>query len=129
MPDNPQPPDELAPLTVDSIVEVPAPAAPAKGAEFLDIETHKLQVERLRLGNDAFRQDAEHRDKWARRLFPLCAGWLLSVVLVMGLLGFHGWGFHLDNSVMIAFIGTTTADVLGLGYIVVNYLFPKPSSS
>jgi hypothetical protein len=126
MPDNPSRPDELAPLTVDSIVEVPAPAAPAEGAAFVGIETQKLQLERLQLSNNAFRQDAEHRDKWARRLFPLCAGWLLAVVLVMGLEGFHVWGFHLDNSVVIAFIGTTTADVLGLGYIVVNYLFPKP---
>jgi hypothetical protein len=122
---NPQPPDEHAPLTVDSIVVVPTPAAPAEGAVFVNLEIQKLQLEKLKLTNEAFRQDAGHRDEWARKLFPLCAGWLIAVVVVMGLEGFHLWGFHLDNSVVIAFIGTTTADVLGLGYIVVNYLFPK----
>jgi hypothetical protein len=124
MPDNP-PLSKHTLLTVDSIVPAPAPAAPAEGALFYELETQKLQLEKTKITNAALRKDAEHRDKWAGRLFPLCAGWLVAVVLVMGFEGFHLWGFHLDNSVLIAFIGTTTADVLGLGYIVVNYLFPK----
>src|ERR1700683_2279082 len=114
MPDNPQPLDEQAPLTVDSIVLVPAPAAPAEGAVFYELETQKLQLEKTKITNAALRKDAEHRDKWAGRLFPLCSAWLGAVVLVMILEGFHLRGFHLDNSVLIAFIGTTTADVLGL---------------
>jgi hypothetical protein len=125
MPDNPPPLDEHVPLTVDSIVPVPASAAPADGAMFYALETQKLQLDKTKITNEALRKDAEHRDKWAGRLFPVCTWWLVAVVLVMGLEGFHLWGFHLDNSVLIAFIGTTTADVLGLGYIVVNYLFPK----
>src|SRR5438477_9102855 len=115
-------------LTIESIVPVPAaPATIDAGAVFYDLETQKLQVEKLKIANDALRQDVGHRDKWAKRLFPVCAGWLLAVVLVLVLQGFHIGHFNLDNSVLIAFIGTTTADVLGLGYIVVNYLFPKPS--
>ena len=126
MPDNPQQPDELAPLTVDSIVDVPAPAAVAEGAVFYEIESQRYKLEKFALENRALALDTGHRDKWAKRLFPLCAGWLLAVVAVLAFQGFHAWGFHLDDSVLIAFIGTTTADVLGLGYIVVNYLFPKP---
>jgi hypothetical protein len=125
-PNNPQQPDEHSPLTVDSIVLVPTPAAPAEGAAFVGIEISKLQIEKLKLTNDALRRDTGHRDTWAKKLFPLCAGWLAAVVVILLLEGFHLFGFHLDNSVLIAFIGTTTADVLGLGYIVVNYLFPKP---
>ncbi len=121
--------NQPAALTVDSIVV--APAAPAAG-EFYQIETQKIELDRLRLENNALSVNTGHRDRWAKKLFPLCAGWLISVVAVLMLegfhvLGFHVLGFHLDNSVLIAFIGTTTADVLGLGYIVVNYLFPKPS--
>jgi hypothetical protein len=126
MTDSQQPPDEKAALTLDSIVEVPAPADATAGAAFFAIETQRLQIEKLQLENRATALDTGHRDRWARRLFPLCAGWLLAVVAVLTFQGFNLWGFHLDNSVLIAFIGTTTADVLGLGYIVVNYLFPKP---
>jgi hypothetical protein len=121
-----QPADEKAALTLDSIVEVPAPADAMAGAAFFEIETQRLQIEKLQLENRATALDTGHRDRWAKRLFPLCAGWLLAVVAVLTLQGFNLWGFHLDNSVLIAFIGTTTADVLGLGYIAVNYLFPKP---
>jgi hypothetical protein len=125
MTDNPPPlEDNQLALTVDSIVV--APAASVTG-EFYQIETQKIELDRLRLENNALSVNTGHRDRWARKLFPLCAGWLVAVVAVLMLEGFHSWGFHLDNSVLIAFIGTTTADVLGLGYIVVNYLFPKPS--
>jgi hypothetical protein len=127
MPDLPQPPeDRLVPLTVDSIVDVPAPAEPAKGAVFYELEEQGYKLEKLRLQNQAIALDMGHRNAWAKKLLPLCMGWLGSVVVIMILEGFHIGGFHLDNSVLIAFIGTTTADVLGLGYIVVNYLFPKP---
>jgi hypothetical protein len=112
-------------LTVDNIVPVPAPASPEAGALAYNLETQKHQLEKLQIANEAARRDMGHRDKWAKRLFPFCAGWLIAVVLMMVLQGFQLWGFRLDNSVLIAFIGTTTADVLGLGYIVVNYLFPK----
>ena len=122
MPDNP-PRDEHARLTVESIVPVPAPAAPVDGAVFFELETQRQQLEKLRIENRALAMDTTHRDKWAKRLFPLCAAWLIAVVAVLVLEGIHAWGFHLDDSVLIAFIGTTTADVLGLGYIVVKYLF------
>jgi hypothetical protein len=128
MTDPPQQLDDTAPLTVDSIVAVPASAVPvsSQAPSFFDIETQKLQIEKLKLVNIALNQDTEHRGTWARRLLPLCLGWLIAVVGVLIFQGFHIWSFHLDDSVLIAFIGTTTADVLGLGYIVVNYLFPKP---
>lgn len=125
-----KPPSQDERLTLDNIVPVQtAPATVEAGAVFYELETQKQQLEKSKIINAALRQDIGHRDKWAKRLFPVCAGWIVAVVIVMGLEGFHIWGFHLDNSVLIAFIGTTTADVLGLGYIVVNYLFPKPPSS
>jgi hypothetical protein len=121
----PQQGEPAAPLTVDSIVAVPSPTVTSQGPSFFDLETQKQQLEKLKLVNAALSQDTQHRGNWARRLLPLCSGWLIAVVLVLILEGFHVYSFHLDNSVLIAFIGTTTADVLGLGYIVVNYLFPK----
>jgi hypothetical protein len=49
MADNPPPLDEHVPLTVDSIVPVPASAAPADGAMFYELETQRLQLEKQRL--------------------------------------------------------------------------------
>ncbi|MGO9678886.1 MAG: hypothetical protein ACLPW4_16705 [Candidatus Sulfotelmatobacter sp.] len=109
---------------MDSIVV--APPSAVSGNVYYELEKQKLQLEKLTLDNAALRQDTAHRDRWGKRLFPLCAGWLVAVVVVLTLEGFHIYGFHLDNAVLIAFIGTTTVDVLGLGYIVVNYLFPRP---
>jgi hypothetical protein len=127
MPDTQSKQNEIEVLTVDSIVEVPAPAGHAKGAEAYQLEEQRYKTEKLGLENRALALDTGHRDQWARKLLPLCLGWLISVVALLALQGFHLFGFHLDDSVLIAFIGTTTADVLGLGYIVVNYLFPKSS--
>jgi hypothetical protein len=53
--------------------------------------------------------------------------WLAIVVALVIAQGLGIRGFHLENPVLIAFIGSTTVNVLGLGYIVVNYLFGKPS--
>jgi hypothetical protein len=124
MPDE-LPKTQLPALTVDSIV--PAPAAPETEISQLAFagESQRAELEKQRLENAALRQDTAHRDKWGKRVFPMCAAWLLAVVVIMLLEGFHLFGFHLDNSVLIAFIGSTTADVIGLGYIVANYLFPK----
>jgi hypothetical protein len=126
---DPLPSHEAQPLTVDSIVAT-APAiplhGPVAGELFYELEKQKLEIERLTLVNAGVRQDAAHRHNWGKNLFPVCAGWIVTVAAILVLEGFHVRGFHLDNSVLIAFIGTTTANVLGLGYIVVNYLFPKP---
>lgn len=50
-------------------------------------------------------------------------GWLLSVILCLAFEGLHLWGFHLSDAVVIAFITTTTVNVIGLGYIVAKFFF------
>lgn len=124
MPDD-KPEIKQTALTVDSIV--PVPAVPETELSRLAVagESQKADLEKQKLENAALRQDTAHRDKWGKRVFPMCAAWLVAVIVILLLQGFQIWGFHLDNSVLIAFIGSTTADVIGLGYIVANYLFPK----
>jgi hypothetical protein len=46
--------------------------------------------------------------------------WLFSVLFTI-------WKIELTDAVAIALITTTTINVLGLLYVVVNYLFPTPS--
>jgi hypothetical protein len=69
--------------------------------------------------------DQEARKKWGERVFWLLVGWLLADFLCVCFQGFRWNEFHVSDAIVIALISTTTVNVLGLGYIVANYLFPK----
>ncbi len=122
----PQPLDneDLHPVALDAIVPAPQ-ASEATGEGALELETKQAELAKAKLVNREFQEILEQRREWGTRFFWVLLGWLISVVLVVFFEGFHLLGFKLDNSVLIAFIGTTTADVLGLGYVIANFLFPK----
>jgi hypothetical protein len=75
-------------------------------------------------------QDINERKKYAKCFFILACCWLGAIT---GLLLLHGFGsfwfgrmpFKLPDSVLLAVIGSTTVNVLGILYVVANYLFPK----
>lgn len=123
-----QPLNNLPPATVDKIVPAPQ-AAPEVVHAALELETRQADLDAKKISNIGLAKYFQQREKWGERVFWLLLGWLVSVVLVVLVVVLDGLqvaGFHLDNSVLIAFIGTTTADVLGIGYVVANFLFPKP---
>jgi|ERR1039458_266926 hypothetical protein len=70
-------------------------------------------------------QDQDARQTWGERVFWLLVAWLVVVLAGIIFQGFGWFRFHVSDSVLIALISTTTANVLSLGYIVANYLFPK----
>lgn len=118
---------ELKPdnVGVGDIVAPPV-SHPAEDKNSLyELEVHEAELEKASLVNDALRQDIQGRGDWGKRVFWMLVGWLLSVLAVLLLQGSGYRGFHLDNSIIITFITTTTVNVLSLGYIVANYLFPK----
>ncbi len=81
-------------------------------------KVHDLEVERVML---------EQRKTYASRLFDLSGYWLLFIgaFLLMA-----GWGaMKVADSVLIALITTTTANVLGLFYIVARWLFPNKNTN
>lgn len=49
--------------------------------------------------------------------------WVVAVFAVLGLQGFHYQSFWLSDPVIIAFLTTTTANVLGLFYLVTRWLY------
>ena len=58
--------------------------------------------------------------KWLQWLIPI---WLFCVIAIVSVSMFLG---HLDSSVLIALLTTTTVNILGLPYIVLKGLFePK----
>lgn len=65
------------------------------------------------------------RDKYVGRLFWLIVVWLFIVVVFVALTATLGGSFHLSDSVLIAFITSTTLGVLGLFVIVARWLFPS----
>jgi len=93
------------------------------------------------------RRDIDARAKYGLRMFRLTVAWLfvglLTVWASASRFEFSDWnfwwcelpvpylaGFELSDAVLMMLLGTTTANVMGLLYIVMNYLFPsgKPSS-
>ncbi|HLK12367.1 MAG TPA: hypothetical protein VKW76_13395 [Candidatus Binatia bacterium] len=88
----------------------------------LDIKEHGLRQARHELAE---------RTKYAGRLFNLILWWLVGIGGIILLQGFHRlpfWPhirFRLSDPALLALIGGTTLNVLGIFVVVVNYLFPK----
>jgi hypothetical protein len=70
-------------------------------------------------------QDIAERKKYATSFFILSCIWLLLVAAILLFQGFALAHFRLGEPVMLAAIGATTVNVLGILYVVANYLFPK----
>lgn len=85
-----------------------------------------MELEKSQLLNQELLDNIVRRGNWGNRIFWLLLGWLIAVIAIVVLQGFSIAGFRLSDSIIIAFIGTTTADVLALGYIVAKYLFQTP---
>jgi uncharacterized membrane protein YhaH (DUF805 family) len=75
---------------------------------------------------ESYKQDTTERKKYAGRIFWVCAAWVTAIFLLLVLNGFGtAISFKLSDSVLLAAIGSTTANILGIFYIVARYLFPK----
>jgi hypothetical protein len=71
------------------------------------------------------KNDIENRGKYTKRLYWTMVGWMSAAYLVLLLTGWTVGGFTLSDSVLIALITGTTANVIGLFVIVARYLFTK----
>jgi hypothetical protein len=96
------------------------------------------ELETLRYGaqTEGQKQDIKERKKYAQLFFYLSCAWLVAIVVILMLQGFGSQGFgsfwkapfKLSDSIVLAMIGSTTANVLGILYIVAKYLFPNRGS-
>jgi hypothetical protein len=89
------------------------------GAEYSQKEELKQRIKDLE-------QNRTERKKFATLLFQLIIGWLIAIGLILfaqGMGYFAFWKFELSEGVMLALIGGTTVNVLGLFLVVVKYLF------
>lgn len=115
----------LPPLTVEDIA-APSSAPPKPDDKAIgELDTW----EKARL--NSYNQDADERKKYTGKIFKLEVGWLTAVGLLVAMSGLKlditlpilrvSWG--ISDAVVIALIGGTTANVLGLFIIVARYLF------
>ena len=107
-------------------VKTPPLLENAEAEELAREEEHSFSKEREKLQLQGMSDDLQARKTWGERVFVLLVVWLAVVVLAVICQGFGWREFHVADSVLITLITTTTANVLSLGYIVANYLFPKP---
>jgi len=88
--------------------------------EHLDLE---YEAKLARLNN--YMDEAKQRRKYALRIFILTCIWVTSILGLVLLQGFSWKGFHLSDSVLLAAIGTTTANIIGVFLIVTRYFFSR----
>jgi hypothetical protein len=114
-----QPDDQLERIQLTGI----PPTAPDTNTQFEEIE---LENARLEVRNK--RQNISLRKGFGISIFVLGCLWLAFigfVIFIEGIGEICGRSFSLPQPVLLALIGTTTVNVLGLFYVVTNYLFPK----
>ena len=75
---------------------------------------------------ESFKQDIRERKKYAFYIFIFLCAWIASLFVLLFAQGLARWThFSLSERTLLAVVGGTTADVLGLFYIVARYLFPS----
>ena len=92
--------------------------------------TEESKNERERIDNEILKeqlagkkQDREERKKFGTYVFWLIVGYLIAVFVLLVLAGFGA--LSISEGVQIALLGTFSANVLGLFWMVMNYLFSK----
>lgn len=97
----------------------------------LEKDQLRIEIERLRVELDSLKQDIRQRKAFAPKLYVLTCVWLSLVLAILLLQGFSEGRYHffrLSEGVLIALLGTTTVNVVGLFYVVAKYLFPQKTS-
>ena len=91
-------------------------------------QTRSYQLEERRHALTNLKQDIALRKSFALGIAIFVIVWFLIVLAIVASDGFRmrvdGHDFVLANSIILALIGSTTANVIGILLIVVHYLFP-----
>lgn len=93
----------------------------------IDLEQHKLshEVELLRQELKESQETHTLRLSYSGKIFYLVCVWLVCVTIAVFLSGFSFQGFSLSDKVLIAFITSTTVNVVGLFIVVAKWMFPS----
>ncbi len=91
--------------------------------EAFEIQTIQLRVDALTQQHQETLDLHKLRLGYAQDIFRLVCAWLCCVVIGVMLAGFKAWGFSLSDTVLIAFITSTTVNVVGLFIVVAKWMY------
>lgn len=120
------PHDEEQPLSkieLNSINAAVVDEASDEPDDCTTIEAYDLAHKKAEL--KGFQEDIAARKQYAKNIFVLTCLWVGGIYALLLLQGFAFRGFRLADSVMLAAIGSTTANIIGVFLIVTRYFFPK----
>lgn len=107
---------EVAPQQIEEVMSM---------GDALKREVELGRIAQIQHENREAEETHRMRIKYARNIFAVVCSWLTCVVLSVVCSGIQYLNFTLPDSVLIAFITTTTINVLGLLYVVTRWLFPS----
>lgn len=128
------PPEDLASISLEKNMPTPQ-----EEWDFYDKKERQAAL-------DDRTQDTSERKRYASRVFVLICCWVGAILSILFFQGFLSqssgdillkwgsayfripWRFSLSDPVLLALIGSTTVNIIGLFVIVMNYLFPKRSA-
>lgn len=92
----------------------------SKNENFIE---HALRWEKY-LGR---KQDRKQRKEFASKIFYFLCVYMIVVFVLLLFAGIKGQGlcFTLSDTVLLALLGTTTANVISIFIVVAKYLFPN----
>ena len=88
-------------------------------------ESEDLEKQHKKTEIEGLSQDIAERKRYALFFFVLACAWVVIITGLVFCQGVSAWGFKLSEPVVLALIGSTTVNILGIMYVVANYLFPK----
>lgn len=99
--------------------------------KILSEENYLLQAQVDQIKEDLAdqKQDREERKKYGVIITSIVIVWLICVVSFILISGFGHIGqhkFQLSDGVLLAILGTFTANIVGLFIVVIRYLFHRP---
>lgn len=119
---------DLESLQKDGEIKVESPDAEEKTVSTIELNKRLEEYNRFKEETEGIKQDREERKVYAGKTFSLLCVYMVCVGVLLLMSGYsepENAKFHLSDPVLIAILGTTTTNVLGIFYFVANYLFPK----
>ena len=93
----------------------------------ITLEQKRVELKKQKEVLEGSKQDREERKKFANKLFWFLVSFIACVFILLFLCSNKYWKFVLSDTVLVALLTTTTANIIGIFIFVVKYLFYKRS--
>lgn len=129
---NPAGPPPALPDSLQAILKAIKAPNPSEISREPDNATqlNLLKAKQTQAELESYQQDTRERKRYALAFFVLCCVWIGVITTILLLQGFGSFWFgkmpfRLSEAVILAAIGSTTVNIIGILFVVANYLFPK----